>query len=224
MTQDLRAGHLRGGLPFGQRLGGLLQVDTIELDPLAAGVHQRPSLLRQPCHLTGGQLDIVEQHRPRHVGELVSAHDRTGRLFGEQAQRWRCLAPRDLRRAHVEAGGHESGPDHREEVPRFVLAEGQLPTGSDTCSSECREDATQPSPLRQRGSAAFLCAQRLVDRYQLALDRSAIALLAVALLAVAHSEVHRHQPHAAGTGCLELHDQPRVCGVGDRPGPLVEAP
>ena len=44
LAQDLGAGQLRDRLPLGQRGGGLLEVDAIDLHPAAARLHQRAGL------------------------------------------------------------------------------------------------------------------------------------------------------------------------------------
>jgi hypothetical protein len=208
VAQDLGAGHLLLVLALGQRGGRLLQVDAIEFDPLAVRLHQRPRLLGQTSHFGPGELDVVEQHRPGDAGELVHADHRAGGVVGEQTQRRGGLAPRDLRRTHVEPGGCERGPDQREEVPRFVLAERELTASANARAPERGEDAPETCPLGHGRAAALLRTQCLIDGNELALG----------LL-----EVHRHQPHATGAGRIELHHEARVRGVGDGARPLLEA-
>ena len=88
LAQDLRTGELGDAFAFGERCGGLLHVEPIDLDPAAARLHERAGLPGEPPDLVGGQLDVVEQHRPRDVAELVGADGRPGGRLGEQSQRW----------------------------------------------------------------------------------------------------------------------------------------
>ena len=64
-----------GAGPLGERGGGLLEVDPVELDPLAVRPHQRAGLGGQAGDVGGGELDVVEHRRPAHVAELVGADD-----------------------------------------------------------------------------------------------------------------------------------------------------
>ena len=79
VAQDLGAGELRDRLALGQRGRGPLQIDPVDLDPAAARLHQRRRLPGEPRDLGRGELDVVEQHRPRHVAELVGADRGPGR-------------------------------------------------------------------------------------------------------------------------------------------------
>ena len=88
---------VRDRLALLERRRGLLEVDPIDLDPPAARLHQRARLLGEPADVGRGQLDVVEQDRPRDVAELVRADHRAARRLGEQAQRRLRLASRQRR-------------------------------------------------------------------------------------------------------------------------------
>ena len=193
-------------LALGERGGRLLEVDPVDLDPAPPGLHQRPGLAGQPGDLGGGELDVVEQHRPRHVAQLVGADDRAAGRLGEQPQRRRRLAPRQRRHAHVEAGGGEGRAGDGHQLPRLVLAERHLAAALRRRPVERREQPAEAHPLGGHRAAAALGPQRGIDR-----DRRALA----------GGRVHRQQPHPAGVGRVELHDQPGPVRGHDRARPLV---
>ena len=93
---------------FGQGSRGLLEIESVDLDPLAIRLHQWPSLSGQVRHLGGGEFEVVEQDGPCNLRQLVGAHHGTGRSFGEQAQR---RMDEGQRRPQLVAGHrHELGP------------------------------------------------------------------------------------------------------------------
>jgi len=100
-------------------------------------------------YFLGGELQIVEEHRPCHVAELVGAHDRSGGRFGEESKGRAGLAPRERRHSHVETDAGERGPDLGHEPPGFVLAEGDLTAALDARPTQFGEQASEPRPLRR---------------------------------------------------------------------------
>ena len=48
LAQDLGAGQLRDALALGERGGGLLDVEPVDLDPPAARLHERAGLPGEP--------------------------------------------------------------------------------------------------------------------------------------------------------------------------------
>ena len=92
---------------LGERSCRLFEVDPVDLDPAAAGLHERAGLPGELRHLGRGELDVVEEHRPGDVAELVRSDHRAGRRLGEQPQRRRRLAARQRRYPHVEPDSGE---------------------------------------------------------------------------------------------------------------------
>ena len=76
LSQDLCAGQLRDAFSLGERGGRLLEIDAIDFDPSPARLHERSRLTGQAPDLVGRQFDVVEQHRPGDVAELMRADDR----------------------------------------------------------------------------------------------------------------------------------------------------
>ena len=86
-TKDLGARELGRLRPIGQRRGGLLEIDTVELHPTATRLDERAGLGGQAGDLGGGELDVVEHHRPAHVAQLMSADVGLARRRAEQLDR-----------------------------------------------------------------------------------------------------------------------------------------
>ena len=152
---------------LGERGRRLFEVDPVDLDPAAAGLHERAGLPGELRHLGRGELDVVEEHRPGDVAELVRPDHRAGRRLGEQSQRRRRLAPRQRRHPHVEPDGGEGGTDDGHELPRLVLAQRDLAATLHARSVEGGEEPTESRPLGGHRSAAALGPQRSVDRDRL---------------------------------------------------------
>ena len=195
VAQDLGAGELRDRLPLGERGRRLFEVDPIDLDPAAARLHERAGLSRESRHICGGELDVVEEHGPGDVAELVRPDHRARRGLREQSERRSRLAPRQRRHPHVEPDGGEGGADDGHELPRLVLAQRHLSATARSGPVEGGEEPVEARPLAGHGPAAAVGPQRGVDRDELAL---------------ADGRVDRHEPHATGARRVELHDEPRT--------------
>ena len=128
----------------------LLEVDPIELDPVAARLHQRSGLAGQPGDVGRAELDVVEEHRPRDVAQLVGADDRTGRRLGEQPQRRRRLAARQRGSPHVETDRRERRAAVGHEPPRLVLAERDLSRGAAARRDRAPGRRGRAAPIRRR--------------------------------------------------------------------------
>ena len=126
VAQQLGPRHAGGGLPFGQGGGCRGQIGVIDLDPVAMGPHQRTGLGGQAGDLGRIELDVVEQDRPAHVGQLVRADHRRGGRVGLEAQGG--LGPAGGQHGHpdVEAGGGQASTQTRHQLPCLVLAEDDL--------------------------------------------------------------------------------------------------
>ena len=133
-------------LALGERGGRLLEVDPIDLDPAVARSDERAGLLGELGDLGGSELDVVEQHGPRHVAELVGADDGVRRL-GEEPEHRRRLAARHRRHADVEPDGGEHRTGRRHQLPGLVLGQRQLTAPRTGGPSDRREGPTQPVPL-----------------------------------------------------------------------------
>ena len=66
-----------------QRRRRLSQVVLVDLDPRAAGLHERAGLARELGDLRCGEFDVVEHGRPTDVGELLSTDHGFVGLAGE---------------------------------------------------------------------------------------------------------------------------------------------
>ena len=144
LAQHLGAGHLGLLGPLGQRLGGGGQVGVVEGDPAATGgPHQRAGLLGQAGDVGGGELDVVEDGGPAHVGELVGTDDAVATDVGEHAQRRGGLLAGEGGHPDVEAGvgEHRAGVGH--EVPRLDLAEHDLAAAEAARPLQRREEALE---------------------------------------------------------------------------------
>ena len=153
MAQDLGPGELGGGRPARPGRPRLLEVGPVELDPAAAGLDQRAGPLGvQPGDVGGGQLDVVEDRRPRDVAELAGAHDRVaGRLSQEAQRRRRAAADR--------AGTRTSKPAASSEAPvtvissqAFLLVEVDLAPALAARPQQGGEDAFEAGAGRRPGA------------------------------------------------------------------------
>ena len=153
---------------LGERGGRLLEVDAIDLDPAVARPHEGPGLLGEAGDVGGRELDVVEQHRPGHVAQLVGADDGVRRL-GEQPEHRRRLAAR-----HAPAPGRRTRPRRASgrsssSAPR--PGPGSAPAGRVGCRSSSRGRGTA-RPRRSHSGASgeppLDLAQRGVDRQPLA--------------------------------------------------------
>ena len=204
VPQDLGAGELRDVLAFGEGGRGLLDIEPVDLHPAATRLHQWPGLAGEALDVVGRQFDVVEQHRPCHVAELVRADDGVRGGLGEQSQRGSRLASRQRRQPHVEPNGRERGPDDGHEMPRLVLAHRDLTAARAADPVDRREQPAEPLPFRNQRSSSAFGTHRRVDRDQAAL---------------AGRCRHRREPHAARCRGVQLDDQlrPRRFRHGLRP-------
>ena len=185
----------RSSVALGERGGRLLEVDPIDLDPAVARPDERARLLGEPGDVGRRELDVVEQHGPRHVAELVGA-DHGVRRLGEEPRasvspcgatssargrrtRWRRAWDRSSSSAPRPGPG--SAPAGRADDPV------DLPMGGKARPSRSHSAVS--------GAAAALLSQGGVDR-----DR----------LAGAGGRKDRDQPHPGLAGGIELHDELRA--------------
>ena len=208
VAQNLGSGELIGLFAFVERSRGLSEVDPVNLDPTPTrGLHERAGLPRQPSDLGCGELDVVEEHRPGDVAELVRSHHRAGLCLGEQSQRRSRLASRQRRYPHVEPDGGEGGAGNGHQLPRLVLTQRDLPATLRTRTVEGGQEPSESRPLGGHRSAAALGPQRCVDR---------------AGSTPARWRVDRDEPDPTGTRRVELHDEPRTRRRCDGTRPMVE--
>ena len=195
VAQDLGAGELRDRLALGERGCGLLEVDPIDLDPAAAGLHERPRLAGEPGDVGRGELDVVEQHRPRHVAELVGADHRSAGVSANSRSDGVAL-----RRDSV--GTRTSNPTAARVGPDAVMnshASSWLRATWPRRRVADRSSAGKSRPRRAHSAAT--------GRPPRSVRSAASTGTSVAL---GRRRVHRHEPHPAGVGRVELHDQPRA--------------
>ncbi len=209
VAQDVRPGQLVGLFALGERSCGLFEVDPVDLDPAAAGLHERAGLPGELRHLGRGELHVVEENRPGDVAELVRSHHRAGRCLREQSERRSRPAARQRRCPHVEADSGEAGTVDGHELPRFVLAQRDLSPALRPRSVEGREEPSESRPLGGHRSAAPLGPQRGVNRDGPTLGRWC---------------VDRQEPDPAGARRIELHDKPRTRRGRDGARPVLECP
>ena len=191
VAQDLGAGELADLVALGERGGGLLEVDPIDLDPAVARSHERAGLLGELGDLGGGQLDVVEQHRPRHVAELVGADHgvrRLGEAAGASASPCGATSSAPGRRSRRRRASDRSSSSAPTPGP------GSAPADRAEARSTVRwrEGPAQSVPLGRERAPAALLSQRGVDRNRLAGTRGG---------------QDRDQPHPGLAGCIELHDE-----------------
>ena len=74
VAQDVCSAELIGLFALGERGCRLFEIDPVDLDPAAAGLHERAGLPGELCHFGRGEFDVVEEHRPGDVAELVRSH------------------------------------------------------------------------------------------------------------------------------------------------------
>ena len=208
MAQDLGAGHPLGGGALGEGGGRLLEVDLVELDPLAVRLHQRAGLGGEPGDVGGGELDVVEHRRPAHVGELVGADHGVALRVDEEPERGGGLAARQRRHPHLEAGRLERGTGDGHQLPRLVLAQVHLAAAQATGPAELVVDALEPDDLVGEVLRALAVGERLLDREQAALGAA---------------PEHVEEPRVALVGRVELDHQRGLGHAAHLVGPLVEA-
>ena len=93
-AQRLRARELRRVGAFGERVGRGLEIGLVERDPTPAGTDERAGFAGEARDVGRGELDVVEDRRPAHVGELVRADDRLRRQRRRTraTTAWACAA------------------------------------------------------------------------------------------------------------------------------------
>ena len=208
LAQDLGAGELVGAGALGEGGGGLLEVDAVELHPLAVGAHERAGLGGQARHIGGRELDVVEHGRPAHVAELVGAdHGLAGR-FDEEAERGGGLAARHRRHANLEAGGLEGRTGDGHELPGLVLAQVHLAAAQAARAAELVVEALEPDDLVGEVLRALAVGEGLLDGQEAALGTAA---------------EHGEEPGVAAVGRVELQHEGGLGHAADLVRPLVEA-
>ena len=207
LAQDLGAGQLLGAGPLGEGGGGLLEVDAVELHPLAVRPHERAGLGGQPGDVGGGELDVVEHRRPAHVAELVGADHRLAGGLDEEAQRRRGLAARQRRHPHLEAGRLEGRAGDGHQLPRLVLAQVHLAAAQAAGAPELVVQALEPDDLVGEVLRALAVGEGLLDREQPALGAPA---------------EHGQEPGVAAVGRVELDDEGGLGHAAHLVRPLVE--
>ena len=207
MAQDLGACELLGRFPLGKGGRRLGEVGAVELDPSAARLHERPRFGCQPRHLGGGELHVVEDHRPLDVAQLRRADD-TLRGRGPQSQGGSGPAARELRHPHVEAGRREGRAGDGHELPRLVLRQEDLSPPAATGAEQLGHHSFQPLELGGDGCRVLAVGQRHLDRKLASLGPRA---------------EHRQEPGVALVGGRELHDELGAGDPGDGLGPRRQA-
>ena len=210
VAQDLGAGELRDRLALGERGRRLFEVDPIDLDPAAAGLHERARLAGQSRHVGGGELDVVEQHRPRHVAELVGADHR--------------VPPASRRRAGATGvglrsdsfGTRTSNPTAASVGPMTVMNSHASSWLSATCPRRRTPDRLRAGNRRSRRAHSPATCRPPRSA------RSAASIGTRSPLADGALTVTSHTP--PGPGAIELHDEPRPRRRRDGARPLVERP
>src|SRR5699024_103887 len=86
VPQDLRTGETSLVGSFGKGRGRFFQIDFVEFDPPAVGLHEGTGLLRETRDVSGIEFDIVEDDGPANIGELLGPDDRVTIDFGEHPQ------------------------------------------------------------------------------------------------------------------------------------------
>ena len=208
VAQDLGAGHALGGGALGERGGRLLEVDPVELDPLAVRLHERPRLGGEAGDVGRRELDVVEHRRPAHVAELVGADDGVALRVDEEPQRRGGLAARQRRHPHLEAGRLERGTGDGHQLPGLVLAQVHLAAAQAAGPAELVVDPLEPDDLVGEVLGALAVGERLLDREQPALGAA---------------PEHVEEPGVALVGRVELDDEGGLGDAAHLVGPLVEA-
>ena len=172
VAQHLGAGELGRALPLGQRFGRGGQVGVVDRDPLAVRLHQWTGLRGQPGDLGRVELDVVEQHRPPDVGQLVGTDHRRRRRVGFESQRRRGPLGGQPGDPHVEAGRRQPAAEAGHELPGLVLAEDDLAAAVTTGAQQRREHPLEPGQLGL-GQASLVGGrgdQRAVEGHGVAVD------------------------------------------------------
>ena len=89
---------------------------------------------------------VVEEHRPLHVGQLLHANLRRPDRFGEEPQLRSGPTLRHDREHGLEPGSHQSGPGGEHQVCRLVIIEDYL-TPAGTGPAEHGQQPFQPPQL-----------------------------------------------------------------------------
>ena len=210
MAQHVGAGELGLVGPLGQRLGRSSQVDVVDGDPLPPRLHERPGLGGQGPDAGRIQLEVVEEHRPADVGELVGADDRRRRRVGFEAQGGAGATGGQLRHPHVEAGVGQLAAEVGHQLPGLVVAEDDLAPAQAGRSGQRRQHPLEAGELG-------LDLAPLVDRSG---DEGPIQQGRATIDAV---DQHLQHPRVALVGRVELHDELHTGRVGDGLGPPIEA-
>jgi hypothetical protein len=139
--------HLGDRGPLGQRGGGRGQIGPVEVDPAALHPHERRRLLGEPGDVGRVELQIVEQHRPAHVGQLAHPDLRVAPdSLGEQAQLGLRLAARDLGHHHLEAGRLQRLPGGEHELDGLFAVQHHL-AAPGSGPAKGRDQALDPPEL-----------------------------------------------------------------------------
>ena len=180
----------------------------VQRDPASSGAHERARLLGETGDVGGGQFDVVEHRRPRHVRQLMRADRGLARRLGPHPQRRRRLAARQCGHADVEAGVGQYRPDLRHQLPSLLLTQHDLTASEATGPLERRVETFESHEV------ALELPSLVAGVHERDLDRGDLFPLA--------RREHRQMPCVSRVGGIELHDQRSVRARGDRGGPAVE--
>ena len=66
------------------RATGGVEIGAVDVHPAAADLHQRLGFLRQVGDAGGVEFEVIEEHRPAHIGELLHTDLRRAHSLGEK--------------------------------------------------------------------------------------------------------------------------------------------
>ena len=207
-TEHLATAHLVGSVT--QRFVSSCQVCFVDADPPAVALDERGCLLGEFSDLGGGQLDVVEEHRPSHVRQLGSGG--RGLAIQRCESEARPGSATRSRHLHLEARVEEDATTDRHDLPCLFLGEDRFAPPLGARPGEFgHEPLGAHQVVHEPGPDLRLGVRR---------DRPLDGLQHVVGVATQYLQV----PRAAVAGRIEPHHQRLAWRLGDRLRPLVEEP